>query len=99
MSVLSKKLGDLINQTGAPAPLYSGRVHRFDGHMIECDGFPATIGTLCSVATQENGEIIAEIIGFQNNNNLCCTFIRYPRVLVLICSTFKFGQKHKNMAE
>ena len=39
--------------------------------MIECDGFPATIGTLCSVATQESGTIIAEIIGFQNNNLLC----------------------------
>ena len=82
MSVLSKKLGDLINQTGAPAPLYSGRVHRFDGHMIECDGFPATIGTLCSVATQENGEIIAEIIGFQNNNNLLCVHETGARISV-----------------
>ena len=28
----------------------SGRVSRFDGHIIECDGFPATIGTLCEIA-------------------------------------------------
>ena len=29
----------------------SGRVSRFDGHIIECDGFPATIGTLCEIDT------------------------------------------------
>ena len=72
MSTLNRKLSDLITGTDAPAPVYSGRVHRFDGHMIECDGFPATIGTLCSVATQEGDDIIADIIGFQNNNNLLC---------------------------
>ena len=70
------------DRAGAPAPLYSGRVHRFDGHMIECDGFPATIGTLCSVATQEGGEIIAEIIGFQNNNNLLCVHETGARISV-----------------
>ena len=75
MTTLNSKLADLIAGTGTPAPVYSGRVHRFDGHMIECDGFPATIGTLCSVATQEGGDIIAEIIGFQNNNNLLCVLV------------------------
>ena len=40
----------------------SGRVSRFDGHIIECDGFPATIGTICQVNT-ENGETTnAEVI-------------------------------------
>ena len=41
------------------------------GHMIEYDGFRPPLAP-CSVATQEGGTIIAEIIGFQNNNNLLC---------------------------
>ena len=48
----------------------SGRVSRFDGHIIECDGFPATIGTLCEVATEGGNRVNAEVIGFQNNHNL-----------------------------
>ena len=82
MSTLNRKLSDLITGTGAPAPVYSGRVHRFDGHMIECDGFPATIGTLCLVATQEGDNIVAEIIGFQNNNNLLCVHETGARISV-----------------
>ena len=46
------------------------RVSRFDGHLIECDGFPATIGTLCLIETIEDAQILAEVIGFQNKNNL-----------------------------
>ena len=75
-------MSDLITGTGTPSPVYSGRVHRFDGHMIECDGFPATIGTLCSVATQEGDNIAAEIIGFQNNNNLLCVHETGARISV-----------------
>ena len=82
MSTLNRKLSDLITGTGTPSPVYSGRVHRFDGHMIECDGFPATIGTLCSVATQEGDNIVAEIIGFQNNNNQVC--MKQVRVSALV---------------
>lgn len=48
----------------------SGRVSRFDGHIIECDGFPATIGTLCEIDTQDRTTVNAEVIGFQNNHNL-----------------------------
>ena len=48
----------------------SGRVNRFDGHIIECDGFPATIGTLCEIDTQDSTRVNAEVIGFQNNHNL-----------------------------
>ena len=36
----------------------SGRVSRFDGQIIECDGFPATIGTLCEVDTQDGLSLI-----------------------------------------
>ena len=48
----------------------SGRVSRFDGQIIECDGFPATIGTLCEVDTQGGNRVNAEVIGFHNNYNI-----------------------------
>ncbi len=54
---------------GSPTSV-SGRVSRFDGHIIECDGFPATIGTLCEVDTKNDGKVNAEVIGFQNKRNL-----------------------------
>jgi flagellum-specific ATP synthase len=63
-------------------PSFSGRVSRFDGHMIECDGFPATIGTLCRIETREGDTIIAEVIGFQNNNNLLCVHETGARISV-----------------
>ena len=56
-------------ELGKPIQL-SGRVSRFDGHIIECDGFPATIGTLCEIDTQDGNRVNAEVIGFQNNHNL-----------------------------
>ena len=56
-------------QIGKPARI-SGRVSRFDGHIIECDGFPATIGTLCEIDTQDSTRVNAEVIGFQNKQNL-----------------------------
>ena len=52
-----------------PPRLY-GTVHRYDGQMIECDGFPANIGSLCEVETDQGIPAIAEIIGFHHGNNL-----------------------------
>ena len=47
-----------------------GHVSRFDGQMIECGGFPANIGSLCHVETDDKNPAIAEVIGFNNGNNL-----------------------------
>ncbi len=48
----------------------SGRVNRYDGQMVECDGFPATIGSLCQIDTETGIPATAEIIGFNRGNNL-----------------------------
>jgi flagellum-specific ATP synthase len=48
----------------------SGRVNRYDGQMAECDGFPATIGSLCQIDTETGIPATAEIIGFNRGNNL-----------------------------
>ena len=54
MSALLGQLTSDIDALDFDKPIrLSGRVSRFDGHIIECDGFPATIGTLCQVDTQK----------------------------------------------
>jgi flagellum-specific ATP synthase len=50
--------------------------------MIECGGFPATIGTLCRIETEGGNSAIAEIIGFQNSNNLLCVHETGARISV-----------------
>ena len=62
--------------------VFSGKVTRYDGNTIECSGFPATIGTLCKVLTDDGKPAIAEIIGFSNGNNLAAMHQPNSRVLV-----------------
>ena len=67
---------------GQRKKIFSGRVSRYDGNTIECSGFPATIGTLCKVLTDDGNPAIAEIIGFSNGNNLASMHQPNSRVLV-----------------
>ena len=52
----------------------SGRVNKYDGHFLECDGFPANLGSICSVETSEGIDTLAEIIGFKKGNNILSMF-------------------------
>jgi len=67
---LEKIVADIDTLSFSKPVQLSGFVSRFDGHIIECDGFPAIIGTICQVVTQNGKTTNAEIIGFRNNNNL-----------------------------
>lgn len=67
MSILSE---DLQSLTLLKPVMLSGRVSRFDGSMIYCDGFPAGIGALCHVETDGGESAVAEIIGFENGKNI-----------------------------
>ena len=67
MSTLSE---DLQSLTLRKPVMLSGRVSRFDGSMIYCDGFPAGIGALCHVETDGGESAVAEIIGFENGKNI-----------------------------
>ncbi len=49
---------------------FSGKVNRFNGNIIECDGFPAHVGSLCKVDINGEESSIAEIIGFAKNQNI-----------------------------
>ena len=71
MQNVLQMLGEDIERLDFTRPFsVSGRVSRFNGQIIECDGFPATIGTLCEVDTQDGTWVNAEVIGFNNNYNI-----------------------------
>ena len=83
MSLFSSRLSEaVLTHAQHDHVRMSGRVSRFDGHMIECGGFPATIGTLCRIETEGGNSAIAEIIGFQNSNNLLCVHETGARISV-----------------
>ena len=60
-----------ISQIGYDKPVaFSGKVNQFDGNIIQCDGFPAHVGTLCKVQISQTKNVTAEIIGFNNGQNI-----------------------------
>jgi len=79
---ISNTIKNIGHLDGKRKPIFSGRVSRYDGNTIECSGFPATIGTLCKVVTDDGNPAIAEIIGFSNGNNLAAMHQPNSRVLV-----------------
>ena len=70
MAELSKAIIADIDRTAKISVAMFGHVGRFDGQMVECGGFPANIGSLCHVETDEEQFAVAELIGFKNGNNL-----------------------------
>ena len=64
-------LSEDISQIGYDKPVaFSGKVNQFDGNIIQCDGFPAHVGTLCKVQISYSKAVTAEIIGFNNGQNI-----------------------------
>ena len=52
MNALTQKLIRAAKDAAEPIQSnFFGRVSRFDCHIIACDGFPVTIGTLCLFET------------------------------------------------
>ena len=47
----------------------SGRINSFDGLVIECDGFPTSVGSICKIESNQNSNIYGEVIGFRNGKN------------------------------
>ena len=79
---INNSIQNIAQVKGARKKIFSGKVTRYDGNTIECSGFPATIGTLCKVLTDDGRPAIAEIIGFSNGNNLAAMHQPNSRVLV-----------------
>ena len=47
----------------------SGRVSRYDGLLLECDGFPVSVGSVCSVQTAHGVDVLGEVIGYDEGRN------------------------------
>ena len=50
--------------------VYKSKTSKFDGKVIECDSFPAPIGTICEIKCNDNTQVTGEIIGFKENKNI-----------------------------
>ena len=75
MKESSSSLTEAINSITLSGKLStSGRVNKYDGHFLECDGFPANLGSICSIATSDGKDTLAEIIGFKKGNNILSMF-------------------------
>ena len=71
MISVKERLTRSIGSMASDKPIsISGRVSKYDGQMVECDGFPATIGSLCQIETETDMPATAEIIGFHGGHNL-----------------------------
>ena len=71
MSLIIQKIQHNIqNYKTIDNVIYKGKVSKFDGKIIECDGFPAPIGTICEIESNDDKTVTGEIIGFRDNKNL-----------------------------
>ncbi len=71
MSLLLKKINKNIKDYSYNKDIiFKGKVTKFDGKILECDGFPAPIGTVCKINSNDNVYVTGEIIGFRDNKNL-----------------------------
>ena len=60
----------------------SGKVKKFDGNIIYCDPFPAPIGSLCVIKDKLNKDIMAEIIGFDEEHNMLAILNQNANIVV-----------------
>lgn len=71
MSLLLKKIDSNIqNFAYKEDTIYKGKVSKFDGKILECDGFPSPIGTICKLECSDKSFVTGEIIGFRDSKNL-----------------------------
>jgi len=65
---LTKQISRPIQNATTKSTL-SGRVSRYDGLLLECDGFPVSVGSVCSVKTATGADVLGEVIGYSDGLN------------------------------
>ncbi|NBR91408.1 MAG: flagellum-specific ATP synthase FliI, partial [Rhodobacteraceae bacterium] len=60
----------------------SGRVTRFDGQILECDGFPVLVGAVCQIETPGHEIALAEVIGLRDGRNLLFLYDLNARIQI-----------------
>ncbi len=65
---LTKQISRPIQNATTKSTL-TGRVSRYDGLLLECDGFPVSVGSVCSVKTATGADVLGEVIGYSDGLN------------------------------
>lgn len=67
---LTGRISDGLGAAGPQRrPEIAGRVIRYDGLMLECDGFPVSVGSVCSVETGTGRAVQGEVISYGRGYN------------------------------
>ncbi len=83
MSIITNELLNNLNKANLSAKMQiTGLVKSYEGNILECDGFPATIGSICKIESMGEEDTSAEIIGFRNNRNLLAMYNSDARIKV-----------------
>ena len=70
MSILKKLIENNKFENISTFTEVSGTVRGFEGNIVETDGFPASVGSVCEIESLDAYKTSAEVIGFRNNKNL-----------------------------
>lgn len=82
MSALTSAfLSQLGEQARTPDPVWSGRVLRYDGLILECAGFPAAPGSRCRIETISGNNATGEVVGYADGRNML--FLDSPGARIL----------------
>ena len=70
MNILKKLIENNKIKNISDVTEVSGIVRGFEGNIVETDGFPASVGSVCEIESLDAYKTSAEVIGFRNNKNL-----------------------------
>ena len=80
IDLTGKLLGDISTVGGSRNTALSGPVSRFDGLVLECDGFPVSVGSVCDVETASGDTVKAEVIGYSEGRNQLVLYEQGARI-------------------
>ena len=70
MVIAKKILQTIDSHTISQNRIYKSKTSKYDGKVVECEAFPAPIGTTCEIECNDKSIVTGEIIGFKENKNI-----------------------------
>jgi flagellum-specific ATP synthase len=80
IDLTGKLLDDISGVGGSRNTELTGHVSRFDGLVLECDGFPVSVGSVCDVETANGETVKAEVIGYSDGRNQLVLYEQGARI-------------------
>ena len=80
IDLTGKLLEDISVVGGSRNTELTGHVSRFDGLVLECDGFPVSVGSVCDVETANGETVKAEVIGYSEGRNQLVLYEQGARI-------------------